>query len=93
MHVLPKTHNECNAADLQFLNATKWKMTNKFSNRQTESAPHVIVSGAMQKTVVKDTSTNPMNFPMHHFAGRDVRVTTTPNVENLTCYNDTRRIF
>ena len=47
----------------------------------------------MQERVVEDASANPMNLQMHYFAGKCVRVTNAPSVDNLTCYNDIRRIF
>ena len=43
--------------------------------------------------MVKDASTNPINFPTHHFAGKGVIVTNAPSIDNLTCYNDIRIVF
>ena len=59
-------------------------MTIKFSNCQSEPAPHDLVRSVTQERVVEDASTNPINFPMHCFAGKGVRVTNAPSVENLT---------
>ena len=73
-----KKHNECNAADRYFLNDTKLNMTIKFSNHQTEPAPHIFIRGAMQKLVVEDISTNSMNYTMHYFAEKALELLMLP---------------